>query len=594
MNLRARFALRVFTAATAANATLARPVAAHAQTPFSVERFQPSERGSEWFSTESLDLRGHLRPAVGLVADWAYQPLVIGDPAGNVRSAVVKDQVFVHAGASLVLWDRLRASVSVPVLVFADGTTASIGTQSFAKPSSSAALGDVRIGIDARLVGVFGDRATLAAGVDVGLPTGSQGAYAGDGNVTASPRLLVAGDVGPFVYAGKLGVAVRGLDQSYGGGVVGSSVFVAASAGLRVWGRRLVVGPEVFAESGVTHGALFSSQATPVEGILGAHCLLSQTVRVGVGAATGLTSAFGTPTARGLVSVEWAPDFVPPDRDHDGVLDAVDACPDVSGVKTADPKTNGCPSDRDQDGVLDADDACPDVPGVKTADPKTNGCPADRDGDGVLDVDDACPDVPGVKTADPKTNGCPADRDGDGVLDADDACPDVPGVKTADPKTNGCPSDRDHDGVADGVDACPDEPGKPDPDPKRNGCPAAFVKDGEIKILDQVKFATGSAEIVPGVESEAVLLAVARVLEAHPEIAHVRVEGHTDDHGRAHANLRLSEGRAAAVVRWLGAHGIAKKRLTSEGFGQTRPLESNETDEGRKANRRVEFHIAGK
>ena len=72
--------------------------------------------------------------------------------------------------------------------------------------------------------------------------------------------------------------------------------------------------------------------------------------------------------------------------------------------------------DRDNDTVFDDEDACPDLPGVRTADPKTNGCPLpppvrDRDGDGVPDAEDACPDVPGIHTEDPKTNGCPAATD---------------------------------------------------------------------------------------------------------------------------------------------------------------------------------------
>ena len=69
---------------------------------------------------------------------------------------------------------------------------------------------------------------------------------------------------------------------------------------------------------------------------------------------------------------------------------------------------------------------------------------ADRDGDGVFDDEDACPDVPGVRTDDPKTNGCPrSDRDGDGVFDDEDACPDIPGVRSEDPRANGCPPAAD-------------------------------------------------------------------------------------------------------------------------------------------------------
>ena len=221
--------------------------------------------------------------------------------------------------------------------------------------------------------------------------------------------------------------------------------------------------------------------------------------------------------------------------------------------------------------------------------------PADRDKDGILDNEDACPDVPGVKTSDPKTNGCPLpppDRDKDGVLDADDACPDVPGVKTDDPKTNGCPPpppDRDKDGIIDNEDACPDAPGPKNADPKKNGCPEARIEAGEIKILQQVKFKTGSADILP--VSDAILNAVSAILRDHGEITSVRIEGHTDDRGSAAMNKALSGRRAASVAKWLVKHGIDKARLSSEGFGMTRPIDSNQTEEGRANNRRVEFHI---
>jgi outer membrane protein OmpA-like peptidoglycan-associated protein len=154
-------------------------------------------------------------------------------------------------------------------------------------------------------------------------------------------------------------------------------------------------------------------------------------------------------------------------------------------------------------------------------------------------------------------------------------------------------ADRDHDGVLDADDACPDEPGKTDPDPKKNGCPKAFVRDGRIQILEQVRFATASAAITKGPDSESVLQAVADVLERHPEIARIRVEGHTDNRGNAAANKKLSAARAAAVVKWPAAHGVEASRLSSEGHGQEVPLADNATEEGRRQNRRVEFHIEG-
>ena len=223
--------------------------------------------------------------------------------------------------------------------------------------------------------------------------------------------------------------------------------------------------------------------------------------------------------------------------------------------------------------------------------PKTNGCPSDRDKDGIVDTDDACPDVAGVKTDDPKTNGCPSDRDKDGVVDTDDACPDVPGLKTDDPKTNGCPDpDRDKDGIANDSDACPDVPGPANADPTKNGCPQAYIQAGQIKIRDKVKFATSSAAIVPGKDSEDVLEAVKKILVDHPEIK-VRIEGHTDNVAWPQLNRTLSKHRAESVMNWLVKHGIDAGRFTTQGFGPDRPIDDNKTYEGRRNNRRVEFHI---
>jgi outer membrane protein OmpA-like peptidoglycan-associated protein len=141
----------------------------------------------------------------------------------------------------------------------------------------------------------------------------------------------------------------------------------------------------------------------------------------------------------------------------------------------------------------------------------------------------------------------------------------------------------------DPIDACPDKAGPPNEDPKKHGCPQAVVEKGQIKILEQVKFRTGKADILP--ESEGILNAVVKVLSEHPEITKLRVEGHTDNVGNKALNKTLSTARAASVMKWLTGHGVDKKRLVSAGFGQDRPIATNDTEEGRRDNRRVEFHI---
>lgn len=577
---------------------LARDARAQAKSGFALNRYAPAERGSDWLAGESLDLRGHGRLALGVTGDYAYRPLVIYNADDTVRASVVRDNLVLHLGGSLVLWERLRLGLSLPFQAYVFGEPGRDGSGAYAGPASDQALGDVRLTGDVRVLGRTGDAFTLAGGAQLWAPTGAKDNYMGDGEVRLSPRVMAAGDIAPFVYAARLGLMVRGRSESFGKSELGTEVVWSASAGLRLPGGRLVVGPEVYGST--VAGAFLDRLATPVEAVLGASAMVTPDWRVGGGAGAGLTPGFGAPTARVLLRVEWSPAVAvkraPEDRDRDGIVDEKDACPDRPGIATSDPSTNGC-SDRDHDGIVDVTDACPDARGVASADPTKRGCPlpGDRDHDGVLDTEDACPDDPGKATSDPKTTGCP-DADGDGVVDRNDACVDRPGKPDPDPQKSGCPEpppdpDRDKDGVPNEQDACPDAPGKPDPDPKKNGCPTAFVRGSQIVILDQVRFASGSAAIVPGTESQDVLRAVLKVLQEHPEIKRLRVEGHTDDQGGAAYNRTLSGQRAAAVVAWLVRNGVDEPRLTSQGFGPDRPVASNKDEAGRKQNRRVEFHI---
>jgi len=533
---------------------------------FALNRFDPSERGSDWFSTESLDLRGSNRLAVGLVADWAHKPLVYYFPNGDEASVVVSNQLFAHLGASYVLFDRLRIGLNVPVALVNTGEDDAVGSVSL---NTGAAIGDVRVGADVRLLGQYGDVFTAAFGLQVHIPSGSQEAFTGDGKPRLVPRLLGAGTIGGFVYSARIGPNIRFQTDKFEGDPFGTELVFGAAAGASLVDDKLVVGPEVYGSTVLLDGGAFKRKTTPFEVIIGGHYKVTDSWRVGLGVGPGLTRGYGAPKLRVLASVEW-----------------------VSGLEEPPPPPR---SDRDHDGIFDEDDACPDVAGVPSDDPTKHGCPLplDRDGDGIIDIEDACPDDPGPPSDDPAKHGCPlpADRDGDGIIDAEDACPDDPGPPNEDPKKHGCPPppDRDGDGIIDAEDACPDNAGPANEDPKKHGCPMAVVTEKEIKIMDRVEFDTGKATIRP--ESNGVLNAVLAILQQNPNIRLLSVEGHTDNRGVVGANLKLSKDRAAAVVKWLISHGIAKERLTSQGFGQTKPIDTNDTDGGRQNNRRVEFQI---
>jgi outer membrane protein OmpA-like peptidoglycan-associated protein len=256
-----------------------------------------------------------------------------------------------------------------------------------------------------------------------------------------------------------------------------------------------------------------------------------------------------------------------PDRDDDKIIDKNDDCPDVFGLAAF----NGCP-DTDGDGIKDSEDLCPENAGPK----ENQGCP-DTDGDGIFDYLDECPTEAGPQD----NHGCPwPDTDGDGLLDKDDKCPYNAGPA----KNQGCPYvDTDGDGVLDKDDDCVNTPG-----PVENkGCPKV---DLEVikRAFDALQFETAKAIIKD--ESYASLEDLAKYLVDNPTFR-IKIAGHTDSQGAAQANLILSKKRAEAVRDFLESRGVAADRMIVQYFGEEKPVATNDTEEGRKKNRRVEMEI---
>jgi outer membrane protein OmpA-like peptidoglycan-associated protein len=174
------------------------------------------------------------------------------------------------------------------------------------------------------------------------------------------------------------------------------------------------------------------------------------------------------------------------------------------------------------------------------------------------------------------------------------------GITDTDPKSPGYryvfevsdTADRDKDGIPDAVDACPDEPGEMDSDPEKIGCPRYIRRvkgSNEIEVLKRIEFEFDKSTILP--ESYPILDEVVNLLAANPTIKKMTIEGHTDNQGTPEYNQRLSDDRARSVLNYLVKKGIDAGRLDSKGYGLTRPRATNDTDEGRQRNRRVEFHI---
>ena len=240
-------------------------VAAQAQSSapgFAINRFDPSERGSEWFALDSLDLRGRVRGAVGLVADYGYKPLVFYDADGEEIAPLVEHQLFLHVGASLILAERLRLSVNLPFSPLVRGTDGLAGVQQY-QVDEGAALGDVRLSADIRLFGVYRGPITGAIGASVWLPTGGRGAFAGDGKVRVAPHAALAGELARFNYALRVGFNYRARDGDFSGSEIGSELAFAIAAGIRAADDRLLIGPELYGST-VVEGGLFRERGTPL------------------------------------------------------------------------------------------------------------------------------------------------------------------------------------------------------------------------------------------------------------------------------------------------------------------------------------------
>jgi len=226
---------------------------------------------------------------------------------------------------------------------------------------------------------------------------------------------------------------------------------------------------------------------------------------------------------------------------------------------------------------------CPNTPLCCIVD--QDGCPVDTDKDGICDGCDKCPDTPPGCVVD--ENGCPVDTDKDGVCDGLDKCPNTPLGCIVD--KDGCPVDSDKDGVCDGLDKCPDTPAGVKVD--KDGCPLPeIVEKGRTTL--QVLFDFDKSTIKGNYSQD--IDALADVMKKYGDL-NVTIEGHTDNLNRSKKpdyNKKLSQRRADAVKQYLvEKSGIDAKRLTAIGFGAEKPIASNETEEGRQKNRRVEAAV---
>ena len=231
--------------------------------------------------------------------------------------------------------------------------------------------------------------------------------------------------------------------------------------------------------------------------------------------------------------------------------------------------------DADNDGIANAQDKCAATPAGVGVD--LQGCALDTDGDSVADYHDRCRGTPrGVKV---DSRGCGFDDDGDGVANFRDKCSNT--IKDVSVDGYGCEWDSDNDGVVDSRDLCAGTP--PGVKVESMGCHVL-----EVVTLSGVHFQTGSDQLSQS--ARRILDNLASTLKKHPRMR-VEIAGHTDNVGSSLINEQLSKQRAQSARAFLIQLGISAEVLSSRGYSFTQPIATNETQEGRQQNRRVEMRI---
>ncbi len=596
--------LRVSTVAVVSLCLVAMASTASAQSDrFSVQQFDPQpSQHTNLFHIATPEVLDAWRWEVGLVVNYADDPLVLREANGDRFADIVPNQLTTDINLALGIAGFLEIGVTVPLIVLQDESEAGVPATSAAEGGFG--LGDVRIVPAVEIINMDTEEEpggfSLGLLVDLHLPTGDATQYQG-GVFTLEPRLLLGyaiKDVLDIIV--NAGFQFRGEDENQVQNLRPTNA-ITAGLGLDVQiGDSLHIIPEVNAEIPL-NAEQELSENTPLEGLLGLKYFVSPSFLVEAGGGTGFIEGYGTPDWRVFAGLAYAPAVdANPDRDGDRILNEDDQCPDDPEDYDGYQDEDGCPDrDNDGDGILDAADACPMIAEDMDGDEDEDGCPeeeGDADGDGILDSDDECPNDPEDVDGFEDLNGCPdPDNDQDTVLDVDDRCPMDPEDMDGWADDDGCPDpDNDGDAILDGDDGCPNEAENYNGVEDEDGCPD---EDIDIVMTDcnidlqgsKVEFSTDSARIRS--RSTDMLNRVASVLNIRGDIHTIRVEGHTDDRGSDDYNLDLSQRRAESVRTFLIEAGVDPSRLQAVGYGESRPIDSNDNTEGRQRNRRVEFNF---
>ena len=556
-----------------------------------------------------------------LLLDYARAPLVrvLESEVGSsdpVVESVVDHLTVANLSAGAAVHERVRLDAHVPLALLSVDETSTV---------QPPAIGDLRLSALGLALAPQPGRPGLGVSGHLDLPTGVTGRYLGKGGVAGGLRVASTVELQTVTLTADAGVQidpVSSLDN-----LVASDRFVAAAAVGWLATDEVGLTLEAITEP-VLRPATMPGTGVPVEVVLSARARASSGAFIVGGVAGGITDGAGVPAYRAFLGGGWG-------RVTEGRLVDID---ELGSLRILDE----CPGELEVvNGWLD-DDGCADELGTLSVRATRRGLPAAVQAtitgpEGPLErlIPEsglALDAAPGTRWAFAVADGC-LRGEGEAIaleggravtLELQLAEAGTVRVEVVDPAGQPVPEafvaweSTEPTCVPDEVQSVDGRgvlvvglglgahqmlvsaPGyaasrsrivtRPGDELSRQVIlrPSAVRLTGTaIEISDKVLFGTGNAVI--SAESDGLLADVAAVINAHPAVGRIEVAGHTDSRGSDSLNLELSQRRAEAVREFLIAHGVDGSRLVATGYGESSPLETNRTAEGREANRRVEF-----
>ncbi len=569
--------------------------------------FQPAIGPQNFLTIEGAQVPDNKRLSFGLSLNYQQRPFTVftqGQSPGETH--VVDNQLTGELDMAIGLFNRFQLGIGVPVTLYMNGDEVDLMGMPNGLHYTERGIGDVRVEGKAHLATLGDDdQYDLALSAGITVPAGhatSNLDYLGDKTVTGRIKAIGTADFGPVTLGANLGILIRGTSYSFAT-QLGPQLLYGAAANFAVTPRTGLI-LEAYGRSGLNQFTSFYNDVNPFEVDLAARRGVAGMWSLTGGVGRGIGNGIGAPDLRLFLMASFNPDFR--DRDHDGIYDVNDKCPDQPEDRDGFQDADGCPDpDNDADGIPDNVDKCPnqaeDFDDFQDAD----GCPdPDNDKDGIPDLNDACPNAPEDHKGKHPNDGCPSsteDSDADGIPDNVDKCPDEPEDKDGFEDADGCPDpDNDADGIPDNFDNCPNQPedadgfqdedGCPDPDNDKDGIPDAQDKcpnepetlngikdddgcpdpgpvlvrlaDGKIEVDEKIGYASRGNKVIVRDVSTRLVNDVALVLKGHPEIGKLRIEVKAEGVPKSE-----TQKRADAVRDFLVSKGVAADRLEAVGMG---------------------------